>query len=142
MISSIELADDIQKLIFYYVPKEKLIQSIMIRNKFYQYIQYRIDIYNDYIEEFNQWLRKGMNVSFLTKDGKLNEVFTTLHDFSKSLFVESRNEKKQHILNKIHEMRIQVEESYSLELSEEEKDELQSILSDLERIIQNQSSSP
>lgn len=142
MVSSIELADDVQKLIFYYVPKEKLMQSIMIRNKFYQYIQYRIDIYNDYIEEFNQWLKKGMKISFLTKDGKLNEVFTTLHDFSKSLFEESRNQKKQNILNKIHEMRIQVEESYSLELSEEEKDELQSILTDLERIIQNQSSPP
>jgi hypothetical protein len=141
LVSSIELADEVQQAIFYYVPKQKLIDSIIIKNKFYQYIQYRIDIYNDYIEEFNQWLKKSQTSISFIKNGKLREVFTSFNQFSKSLFEESNEQKKQEIVNKIHQMRIEIEDNYLLELSEEEKDELQSVLSELEKIIQNQSNS-
>lgn len=141
LVSSIELADEVQQAIFYYVPKQKLIDSIIIKNKFYQYIQYRIDIYNDYIEEFNQWLKRSQTSISFIKNGKLREVFTSFNQFSKSLFEESNEQKKQEIVNKIHQMRIEIEDNYLLELSEEEKDELQSVLNELEKIIQNQSNS-
>jgi hypothetical protein len=130
------------QFILYYTDNLNDYQSALVRkDRIYENISHRIEIYENFVEEFIFWIKsirgsaEGMGLSI--QDPRLTDIFKTFRDFYKDLFNKTKEERAANIRENMTKMgitNIEISQTFD-EMSDEELKELIDILNTLESII-------
>lgn len=129
-----------QQFILYYANPNTYRESLKVKDKIYEEISNRIEIYENFIEEFIYWIKtirgSAGDMGLSIQDPRLLDVFKTFKEFYTSLFDKTKEERKAAIQEKLSQMGITTEVSTTFdEISEEELKELAALLDQLEGIL-------
>jgi hypothetical protein len=129
-----------QQFILYYANPITYRESLKMKDQIYEEISNRIEIYENFIEEFIYWIKSlsksAAEMGLSIQDPRLQDVFKTFKDFYTSLFDQTKEERKAAIQEKLSKMGITTEVTTTFdEMSEEELKELASLLDQLEGIL-------
>ncbi len=140
---SIELDFYSIQFIFNFVRPDLFLNALKIKKEIYRFINKNIDLYYDYIEDFDIWIYNYLlNYQidpFGTGDKKFEEVYQTFYNFILNMFDKSKSERNNDFINQLNNEGIFIDienpNSKSL-LSEEELQEYK----DLIKALQNSNS--
>ncbi len=130
------------EFILYYTSDLKQYQiGLTIKDRIYNNISHRIEIYENFVEEFIFWIKairgsaEGMGLSI--QDPRLTNVFKTFREFYRDLFDRTKEERANVIKEKLQRMgitNIEISQTFDV-MSDEELQELSNLLNTLESIL-------
>jgi hypothetical protein len=130
------------EFILYYTSDLKQYQiGLTIKDRIYNNISHRIEIYENFVEEFIFWIKairgsaEGMGLSI--QDPRLTNVFKTFREFYRDLFDRTKEERANVIKEKLQRMgitNIEISQTFDV-MSDEELRELSDLLNTLESIL-------
>lgn len=129
-----------QQFILYYSNPITYRESLKVKDQIYEEISNRIEIYENFIEEFIYWIKairgSADEMGLSIQDPRLLDVFKTFTQFYTSLFDQTKEQRFEAIQKKLSDMGITTEVTSTFdEMSEEELKELASLLDQLEGIL-------
>ena len=130
------------QFILYYTPSLEQYQSALVRkDRIYENISHRIEIYENFVEEFIFWIKairgSATDMGLSIQDPRLTDVFKTFRDFYKDLFKDTKEVRKEKIKKELTRMgitNIEISSTFD-EMSDEELKELSDLLEKLESIL-------
>lgn len=128
-------------ILYYTNDLDRYQTGLTIKDRIYNNISHRIEIYENFVEEFIFWIKairgsaEGMGLSI--QDPRLTDVFKTFRDFYKDLFDKTKEERANLIKEKLQRMgitNIELSQTFDV-MSDEELRELSDLLNTLESIL-------
>jgi hypothetical protein len=102
---SIELDFITIQFIYNFVRPDLFLSALQIKKNVYKFINSNINLYYDYIEEFDMWIYKyllGYDIEpFGTGDKKFEEVYQTFYNFIMNMFEKTKLERNEEFKNKL-----------------------------------------
>lgn len=144
MLYSIELDYLTLEFIYYFVRPDLFINALNVKKQIYRFINKNIDLYYDYIEEFDLWiynyLLKYQIDPFATTDRKFEEVYQTFHNFIMNMFDKTKLERNSEFVNQLNNegVFVDIETSNSKPLIND--DELKEYLEIMKKLSNNSQS--
>ncbi len=133
--SHLEIDSSTIEFIFNFVRPDLFLNALKIKSKIYKFIQKNIDLYQNYIEDFDIWIYNyllgykidPMNVG----DSEFKKVYESFYQFITQIFEKTKKERAENKAVKLDEKGIFVNVSVPESSSSPENDEFKRLLGEL-----------
>ncbi len=106
MITTIELDFVTIQFIFNFVRSDLFLKALQTKKEIYRFINANINLYYNYIEEFDIWIYNYLlkyNIEpFSTGDEKFEEVYKSFYQFITSMFDKTKEQRNENFVNELN----------------------------------------
>lgn len=134
------------QFIFEFVQPALFLKALQAKSKIYEFIQKNIDLYQEYIEEFDVWIYNyllGYKINPLdVGDTEFKKVYESFNDFISKVFEKSKKERATNRAIKLDNSGIYVDVSVPSQTNENVDEDLNKIIEALGQEAQASTSAP